>query len=146
MPRLPATGPEADLWLSRPSSAGSRATGPVFQTFDLRGQLTENRLDPRDVARIVKRRCAAAGVTGEFAGHSLQRGLIANAAKKEVPIKHQAHRWSAVACDRAGLCLGSDDRRGPAAAGDHKLERSRRSEGTRGVQSQIKSLDIAGPD
>ena len=90
VPRLPAMGPKADLcavaalerWLQTAGPAG-----PVFRTFDLRGQLTENRLDPRDVARIVQRRCAAAGVAGDFAGHSLRRGFITNAAKKKIPIE-----------------------------------------------------------
>ena len=63
-------------------------TGPVFRTFDLRGRLTANRLDPGDVARIVRRRCVAGGVDGDFAGHSLRRGFITNAAKKRVPIEN----------------------------------------------------------
>ena len=63
-------------------------TGPVFRTFDLRGHLTENRLDPGDVARILRRRCMAAGVGGDFAGHSLRRGFITNAAKKKIPIEN----------------------------------------------------------
>jgi integrase len=61
-------------------------TSPVFRTFDLRGRLTDTRLDAGDVARILRRRCAAAGVAGDFAGHSLRRGFITNAAKKKVPI------------------------------------------------------------
>ncbi len=76
---------------SRRSNAGLRrvgATGPVFRTFDLRGGLTANRLDAGDVARILRRRAAAAGVAGDFAGHSLRRGFITNAAKKKVPIEN----------------------------------------------------------
>jgi integrase len=61
-------------------------SGPAFRTFDLRGQLTPNRLDPGDVARILRRRAAAAGVAGDFAGHSLRRGFITNAAKKKIPV------------------------------------------------------------
>ncbi len=61
--------------------------GPVFRTFDLRGRLTANRLDPSDVARVLRRRAAAAGVVGDFAGHSLRRGFITNAAKKKIPIE-----------------------------------------------------------
>jgi len=61
------------------------AAGPVFRTFDLRGRLTETRLDPGDVARILRRRAAAAGVDGDFAGHSLRRGFITNAAEKKIP-------------------------------------------------------------
>jgi integrase len=63
-------------------------SGPVFRTFDLRRQLTPNRLDPGDVARILRRRCAAAGVAGNFAGHLLRRGFSTNAAKKKIPIEH----------------------------------------------------------
>lgn len=61
-------------------------SGPAFRTFDLRGQLTANRLDPGDVARILRRRAGAAGVDGDFAGHSLRRGFITNAAKKKIPV------------------------------------------------------------
>ena len=64
------------------------ATTAIFRTFDLRGRLTANRLDPGDVARILRRRCVAAGVDGDFAGHSLRRGFITNAAKKKVPIEN----------------------------------------------------------
>ena len=63
------------------------ATAAVFRTFDLRERLTSSRLDPGDVARILRRRCAAAGVVDDFAGHSLRRGFITNAAKKKVPIE-----------------------------------------------------------
>ena len=60
----------------------------IFRTFDLHGRLTASRLDPGDFARILRRRCAAAGVVGDFAGHSLRRGFITNAAKKKVPIEN----------------------------------------------------------
>ena len=63
-------------------------TSAIFQTFDLRGHLTTNRVDPGDVARILRRRCVAAGVSGDFAGHSLRRGFITNAAKKKVPLEN----------------------------------------------------------
>jgi hypothetical protein len=58
-----------------------------FAAFDLRGLLKENRLGDQDVARILRQRCAAAGVGGDLAGHSLRRGFITNAAKKKVPIE-----------------------------------------------------------
>lgn len=90
VPRLPAGSQSGALcavaalerWLV---SVG--AVGPVFRTFDLRGRLTETRLDPGDVARVLRRRAAAAGVAGDFAGHSLRRGFITNAAKKKIPIE-----------------------------------------------------------
>ncbi len=63
------------------------ATGPVFRTFGLRGQLTANRLHRGDVARILRRRAAAAGISGDFAGHSLRRGFITDAAQMHVPIE-----------------------------------------------------------
>ena len=62
-------------------------TGVVFRTFDLRGRLTEFRLDAGDVARVLRRRAMAGGTSGNFAGHSLRRGFITNAAIKKVPIE-----------------------------------------------------------
>jgi len=91
VPRLPATSTKAELcavaaldrWLTIVGPAG-----PVFRTFDLRGQLTIMRLDSGDVARVLRRRSASAGLHGDFAGHSLRRGFITNAAKKKVPIEN----------------------------------------------------------
>jgi len=91
VPRLPATSTKAELcavaalerWLSIVGPAGA-----VFRTFDLRGQLRITRLDSGDVARILRRRTATADVMGDFAGHSLRRGFITNAAKKKVPIEN----------------------------------------------------------
>jgi integrase len=83
---LPGTGLCAvgalETWLETVGSAG-----PGFRTFDLRGRLTANRLDPGDVSRILRPRCMAGGVDGDFAGHSLRRGFITNAAKKKAPIE-----------------------------------------------------------
>jgi len=91
VPRLPATSPKSELcavaalerWLAIVGTAGA-----VFRTSDLRGQLTTTRLDSGDVARILRRRTASAGVSGDFAGHSLRRGFITNAAKKKIPIEN----------------------------------------------------------
>lgn len=90
VPRLRVGSPSAALcavaalerWLGNVGP-----TGPVFRTFDLRGRLTMSRLDPGDVARILRRRASAAGIAGDFAGHSLRRGFITNAAKKKIPIE-----------------------------------------------------------
>jgi len=90
VPRLPATSTKVELcavaalegWLAIVGLAG-----PVFRTFDLRGELTKTRLDSGDVPRILRRRAMAAGVAGDFAGHSLRRGFITNAAKKKIPIE-----------------------------------------------------------
>jgi integrase len=54
--------------------------GPVFRTFAGTKRLSANRIDPDDVARLVKRLTAAAGIVGTFAGHSLRAGFITTAA------------------------------------------------------------------
>jgi integrase len=88
-------------------------TGTVFRTFDLRGLLTENRLDAGDVARVLRRRAAAGGVMGDFAGHSLRRGFITNAAKKKVPIESikrvTGQRSSGVVLDYVAAATLEDD-------------------------------------
>jgi len=86
VPRLSETGLCAVIALERWLEVVN-ATTAIFRTFDLRGCLTANRIDPGDVARILRRRCVAAGVDGNFAGHSLRRGFITNAAKKKIPIE-----------------------------------------------------------
>jgi integrase len=87
--------------------------GPVFRTFDLRGRLTANRLDPSDVARVLRRRAAAAGVVGDFAGHSLRRGFITNAAKKKIPIESikrvTGQRSSGIVLDYVAAATLDDD-------------------------------------
>ena len=116
VPRLPVGLPSATLcavaalecWLG---TVG--ASGPVFRTFDLRGRLTATRLDPGDVARILRRRAAAAGVDGDFAGHSLRRGFITNAAKKKVPIESikrvTGQRSSGIVLDYVAAATLDDD-------------------------------------
>ena len=71
-----------ERWLETIGTAGA-----IFRTFDLRGSLTANRINVSDVPRIVRRRAGAAGVGGDFAGHSLRRGFITNAAQKSIPIE-----------------------------------------------------------
>jgi integrase len=97
-----------ERWLETVGTAG-----PVFRTFDLRGRLTANRLDPGDVARILRRRCVAGGVDGDFAGHSLRRGFITNAAKKKVPIESikrvTGQRSNAIVLDYVAAATLDDD-------------------------------------
>jgi len=69
--------------------ASSIANGPLFRTFGLpRGRapqaLTPDRIDPRDVARVLQRAVARAGVAGDFAAHSLRAGFITAAAGAHV--------------------------------------------------------------
>ena len=88
-------------------------TAAIFRTFDLRSRLTENRLDFGDVARILRRRCVAGGVAGDFAGHSLRRGFIANAAKKKMPIESikrvTGQRSSGIVLDYVAAATLDDD-------------------------------------
>jgi len=115
VPRLPATSTKAELcavaalerWLAIVGPAGA-----VFRTFDLRGQLTVTRLDSGDVARVL-RRTAMAGVAGDFAGHSLRRGFITNAAKKKIPIENikrvTGQRSSGIVLDYVAAATLDDD-------------------------------------
>ena len=91
MPRLPPTSTLSELCAVAALERWLAIVGPaaaVFRTFDLRGQLTATQLDSGDVARVLRRRATSAGVAGDFAGHSLRRGFITNAAKKKVPIEN----------------------------------------------------------
>jgi len=116
VPRLPAASPSVQLCAVAALERWLRvvgATGPVFRTFDLRGRLTETRLDPGDVARIVRRRAIAGGVAGDFAGHSLRRGFITNAAKKKIPIESikrvTGQRSSGIVLDYVAAATLDDD-------------------------------------
>jgi integrase len=56
---------------------GSRSRpgeSPLF--CSLHGSKTGKALLPAAIATIIQRRCAAAGVLGDFSGHSLRRGWI----------------------------------------------------------------------
>ena len=113
VPRLPR---KTELCAVAALEAWLESIGPigaVFRTFDLRSRLTENRLDPGDVARILRRRCEAAGVEGDLAGHSLRRGFITNAAKKKIPIESikrvTGQRSSGVVLDYVAAATLDDD-------------------------------------
>jgi integrase len=80
-------------WGSSPASCPVRAVrawreaaevdaGPLFVGLTRHGKLTGNRLDGREVARIVQRSAAAAGLdAAELSGHSLRAGLATSAAR-----------------------------------------------------------------
>lgn len=76
----PATCPVRALraWLG----ACGRTEGAVFVGLTRHGRLTGERLDGRDVARVVKAAAGAAGLDAtRFSGHSLRAGLATSAAK-----------------------------------------------------------------
>jgi integrase len=69
--------------------ASTITSGALFRTFGLRRgdapqELTPNRIDARDVARILQRAVARAGVPGDFAAHSLRAGFITSAAAANI--------------------------------------------------------------
>ena len=66
--------------------AAAITTGPLFRTFTLHGQLQENRIDGRDVARIVQRAAKKAGIKADLSGHSLRAGFVTSAAKQKISI------------------------------------------------------------
>jgi site-specific recombinase XerD len=55
--------------------------GPVFRWIRRGGHVTEVRLSPESVGRIVKRYSAQAGLLGDFSGHSLRAGFVTSARK-----------------------------------------------------------------
>lgn len=60
--------------------AADITAGAVFRTFSKRRVLQANRIDGADVARLVKRVTGLAGISGDFAGHSLRAGFVTSAA------------------------------------------------------------------
>jgi integrase len=73
--------------LKRWVETGGIAEGsPLFRSINKAGVVGAARLTDGSVARIVKARCAAAGLEArEFAGHSLRAGMVTSAAENGVP-------------------------------------------------------------
>ena len=65
------------------------------------------------IVTIFRRRTATAGVTGDFAGHSLRRGFITNAAKEKIPIESikrvSGQRSSGIVLDYVAAATLDDD-------------------------------------
>lgn len=61
-------------------------TGPVFRSLDLRRMLTEKPIGGRDVANLVQRCAARAGLDGDYGGHSLRAGFVTSAAHAKVSL------------------------------------------------------------
>lgn len=54
--------------------------GPVFRAVHGRGWIGRRRIGDREVARLVQRVCRAAGLEGDYSGHSLRAGFATAAA------------------------------------------------------------------
>ncbi|TAM88503.1 integrase [bacterium] len=59
--------------------------GPIFRGLWPDGGLRERALTPEHIARMIKRCAEAAGLEGDFAGHSLRRGFATSAYAAGVP-------------------------------------------------------------
>ena len=64
--------------------AAEISEGPVFRTFSMRGELQANRIDGRDVARLVQRLAGRAQLAGDFSAHSLRAGFVTSGAERGI--------------------------------------------------------------
>lgn len=60
------------------------ADGPLFRTFTLGRDITDRRIDGRDVANLIKTLASRARLEGDFSGHSLRAGFCTSAAQAHV--------------------------------------------------------------
>jgi integrase len=74
-------------WITAAAIGG----GPLFRTFTLphgrragSARLTEQRIDGRDLARLVQRVARRAGIDGDFGAHSLRAGFVTSGAARGV--------------------------------------------------------------
>jgi site-specific recombinase XerD len=80
----PIVGPAADAldaWLQR----GLITQGAIFRRIR-RGGVVGGALNAETVRRIVKNRCAQAGLVGAYAAHSLRSGFVTEAGRQGVPL------------------------------------------------------------
>ncbi len=63
--------------------------GPLFRGTD-GGVVEARRISDASIARLVKRATKAAGIVGDFSGHSLRAGFVTSAAEKRVPNRNIA--------------------------------------------------------
>lgn len=64
-------------WLA----ASGIVSGPIFRPITRHQTLREGALTGHAVARLIKRYAKAAGLKGDFSGHSLRAGLVTSAAR-----------------------------------------------------------------
>ncbi|RWU18833.1 integrase [Pseudomonas alkylphenolica] len=81
----PLQGPAAHAlqgWLE----AAPARSGPLFRRLYKGGRVGSAGLSGDQVARIVKRRAALAGLEGDWAAHSLRSGFVTEAGRQGVPL------------------------------------------------------------
>lgn len=79
----PATCP-VRAWRAWREASGI-TEGAAFRSVNRHGRLGTTRLSDRAVANMIKRRAQHAGVTGDFAGHSLRAGFATEAYAQGTP-------------------------------------------------------------
>ncbi|AVP97260.1 integrase [Ahniella affigens] len=60
--------------------------GPLFRRLQRGGHIGKRGITGDEVARIVKRRAALAGLSGDWAAHSLRSGFVTEAGRQGVPL------------------------------------------------------------
>lgn len=120
-PLLGPAGQALDAWLA----ASKISSGPLFRRV-LRGdRLAGSALTPSAVRRIVKARCAAAGLDPNFSAHSLRSGFVTEASGQGMALADimamsghasvatvlRYHRRAAISLNPAAHLLGSAPRR-----------------------------------
>ncbi|WP_191487895.1 site-specific integrase [Pseudomonas sp. FEN] len=81
----PLQGPAAQAladWLA----VAPASSGPLFRRLYRGGRVAPHGLSGDQVARIVKRRAAKAGLDGDWAAHSLRSGFVTEAGRQGVPL------------------------------------------------------------
>jgi len=81
----PLQGPAAqalNAWLA----VAPACEGPLFRRLYKGGRVAASGLSGDQVARIVKRRAAMAGLDGDWAAHSLRSGFVTEAGRQGVPL------------------------------------------------------------
>jgi site-specific recombinase XerD len=71
-----------EAWLS----AARLTEGALFRRLHRGGHVGARGITADEVARIVKRRAALAGLDGDWAAHSLRSGFVTEAGKQGVPL------------------------------------------------------------
>ena len=79
-PVLGRAGAALDAWLR----AANISEGPLFRR--LWGERVGPALSPKSVAAIVQRRAVLAGLSGDFAGHSLRSGFITEGGRQGITL------------------------------------------------------------
>ncbi|MNJ17228.1 site-specific tyrosine recombinase XerC [compost metagenome] len=81
----PLRGPAAQA-LSAWLALAPATSGPLFRRLYKGGRVASAGLSGDQVARIVKRRAAMAGLDGDWAAHSLRSGFVTEAGRQGVPL------------------------------------------------------------